>query len=85
MLEGGKRIVLGYTSNYRLSITVSEALGKTLSREVEALKDHLGNGGTLQGGRVRLEASQQESGVSTGATWRWWTKAGATGSHFCVF
>lgn len=33
---------------------MSEAFGKTLAREVEALKDHLGIGGALRMGRVRL-------------------------------
>lgn len=33
---------------------MSEAFGKTLARKVEALKDHLGNGGALQIERVRL-------------------------------
>ena len=33
---------------------MGETLYETLAREVESLKDHLGDGGTLQIGRVRL-------------------------------
>ena len=34
---------------------MGETLYETLAREVESLKDHLGDGGTLQIGRVRLQ------------------------------
>lgn len=54
MLEGGEGVGGLYTGNNGLGVAVSEALGKTLTREMEALEDHLGDGGTLQMGRVRL-------------------------------
>ena len=43
MLEGGEGVGVLNTSNYTLSITVSEAFRKTLTREMEALEDHLGD------------------------------------------
>lgn len=55
MLEGGERIGCLDTSDNALGVTVSEAFRKTLTREMEALEDHLGDGRTLQMGRVRLD------------------------------
>jgi hypothetical protein len=61
MLEGGEGIGCLDTGDNTLSVTVGKALRKTLTREMEALEDHLGDGGTLQVGRVRLD------GVSVGS------------------
>ena len=54
MFEAGA--VLADTGYKTLGVTVVEALGDTLTREIDAfkIKDHLGDGGTLQIGRVRL-------------------------------
>jgi hypothetical protein len=56
-LEGGKGVGCLDTGDNTLSVTVGEAFRKTLTREVEALEDHLGDGGALQMGRVRLGRS----------------------------
>ena len=54
MLKGGERVGCLDTGDNTLGVTVGEAFRKTLTREMEALEDHLGDGGTLQVGRVRL-------------------------------
>lgn len=61
MLEGGERVGCLDTGDNTLSVTVSEAFRKTLTREMEALEDHLGDRGTLQMGRVRLDCVRNSS------------------------
>ena len=60
VLESGERVVLGDTGDYGLGVTVGEAFRKTRTREGEALKDHVGDGATLQLGRARLAKSVHE-------------------------